>query len=180
VSEALLWVDIETTGLDPVEDDILEFAYQATTIEGHPLPVAGMAFVNGDFGKCNEYVRNMHHVNGLDVEHSAAGFACSQDWVYTVITAAARKLQQWLSFEQVHLAGASVHFDRSFIERKAGAPLKFLTHRHVDVSTLKLALPAAGRKCPAVTPKIEHRAWWDVVAEIETYQAIHKILKGRE
>jgi oligoribonuclease len=179
-SDMLLWVDIETTGLDPNTDDILEVAWQATTVEGDLIPFSGCYLVKGDVEKCNEYVRKMHTLNGLFADlsdpHPSQEFVEAR-YITGILDGVARRMSAW--GVHVHLAGASVHFDRSFIEAQGGK-LEALTHRHVDVSTLKLALPAAKRKCPAVTPKIEHRAWWDVVAEVETYQAIHKILKGRE
>jgi oligoribonuclease len=136
MDEPLVWVDLEMTGLDPVEHVILEIAVVVSdgrldeVVEGPDLVVhqtdealAGMPDV----------VREMHEKSGLTAAVQAS----------TLSLADAE--QQVLAFVREHvpaagvapLAGNSIHADRAFIRRYMPDLDGHLHYRMVDVSTVK-------------------------------------------
>ncbi len=135
-----LWCDLETTGLDPSKDCILEVAFQLTT--------SGLGDVPGDIRNhyvsrvtptwpvvLNEFIFKMHVTNGLlaDCADLAMGIESVDD-----------DLVRWLANtlpadRDIVLAGATVHFDLSFIRAKMPALAALLHYRCFDVSTLKAA-----------------------------------------
>lgn len=175
MTSILLWVDIETTGLDFVNDDILEVAYVATTMRGDILPHVAHVYVNGDVSKIqNDYVLQMHLDNGLLADHPDQ-YQYTHQSVAKMIDNFAEDVKTE-GYEQVFLAGASVHFDRTFLETRGEHTFKHLSHRHVDISTMKLSLGAIGKSLgQKIVPR--HRAWWDVIDEIEQYKQLLKLMK---
>lgn len=175
--DALLWLDIETTGLDYRGDDIMEIAYAITTMRGDLLPYVGNHLCRPDCNKLGEFTKEMHTNNGLvhdlHCDHKPTrSVALVGAGIETHISMAKREHQ----FQNIHLAGASVHFDRTFLAAK-GVNLEGLTHRHVDLSSIKLALGATGRAPQKRPPR--HRAWWDVMDEIEEYKTLLSMIGGR-
>jgi|JI9StandDraft_1071089.scaffolds.fasta_scaffold00275_53 oligoribonuclease (3'-5' exoribonuclease) len=175
--DALLWLDIETTGLDYQNDDIMEIAWAITTMRGDLLPYSGYYLCQPDCNKLSDFTLKMHTDNGLvhdlHVDHFPRWGVKGAGRHIEARIAAAKGHNQ---FQNIHLAGASVHFDRTFLATK-GVNLDGLTHRHVDLSSLKLALAATGRAAQKRTPR--HRAWWDVMDEIDEYRTLLSMIGGR-
>lgn len=63
----LLWVDTETTGLDPHKDPILEIGMIATGPDLKPVDDGFHTTVHWD-GKPSEFIQGMHGPNGLLAE----------------------------------------------------------------------------------------------------------------
>lgn len=137
----LIWLDIETTGLDSNRDEILEIGLIATNPDLEELTSFQRVF----FHKPTvEYmmagvVKEMHTKNGLLSElKSGRSF---KEVVY--------EIGQWLDeVKSVEyplknndakpvLAGSSVHFDRAFIRKYMPEIDARFHHRHIDVSTVK-------------------------------------------
>ena len=68
MTKRLLWCDIETTGLDPVNDSILEIALVVTE-DLQVIDELSIVIKQPDIpylrNKCNDYVLNMHTENSL-------------------------------------------------------------------------------------------------------------------
>ena len=156
----LLWLDLETTGLDPVRDTILEVAISVadllTPFEATPLYHAVLCYPLHRAPYLLPVVREMHTRNGL------------------LADCAASKLRRFEAEEQIvrlldrienkpdlpALAGSSVHFDASFLRQLMPLVAARVSHRHYDVSTLKLVARSMGMP---ILPKGEaHRARPDV------------------
>lgn len=151
----LVWVDIETTGLDPQNDSVLEVAMLITSNDLQGLYYAGSTLVidpiRPKFDQMDSIVREMHVKSNLLDEHQAmiegdpvAAFNCLanmvEDHFITQLDIAVSKAHQLggelASTHPILLAGSSVHFDRAFLKRLMPTFLGRLSYRNLDVTTL--------------------------------------------
>lgn len=130
----LLWVDLETTGLDPAKDAILEIALLVTDnelnevyAESHVLP-----FDLSTAGAIDPYVVKMHGSNGLwDVCLAAKQDGHdSADVYYSVLTS----MHRFTEPRTTPICGSTVAFDRAFLRHHADFVEKHFSHRNLDVS----------------------------------------------
>lgn len=136
----LLWLDLETTGLDPATQDIIQLGMIVTD---HKL---------NELGRFEELVRcTRPHTDWEDAAWMMHGphFSSSTGLARKVAQApfllgevgilAKSFLLKTVGDEKAVLAGNSVHFDRSFLQAKECKEiLSFVGHRHLDVSTFKV------------------------------------------
>jgi oligoribonuclease len=163
-----LFLDLETTGLDPRRESILECAALVVTADLRILDDTDRVL---HFDRSVErepidpFVIDMHTVNGLwlDCEHSADEVdlvACTLEGMIAA--------HDWEEGKPI-LAGASIHFDRSFLQTHMPSIVERLHHRMLDVSSLKLLRKDAG--APDM-PKVDvHRAMPD---------ALHSLAEARQ
>lgn len=160
----ILWVDLEMTGLDPVEDRILEVAAIATDWDFAEIAVydavkqVGPNFMKkrmvGEFWDKYADVRqallaqNEHGKHGRTVENELLAF------VETHFEAT----------DRVILAGNSIHQDRKFIENEWPRLNEKLHYRMLDVSAWKVVFEGKYKKKFA-KPE-EHRALEDIRGSI--------------
>lgn len=169
--QVLVWIDVETTGLDPDEDVILEIAGRITDMRGDPIDgvpafhaVRTHARYMDGLLERNPRVLEMHTASGLlDEMRAQRTFWVDQR----------RALVAWLGEhgKKGILAGYSVHFDRGFLREHIGEALELLHYRQLDVTSLDLACRAAGLgpiRDDAVRPV--HRAMDDVDAALAAYR----------
>ena len=167
MSDRLVWIDCEMTGLDLGADALVEVAALVTDYDLEVLGEGVDVVVKppqAALEQMDEYVRTMHTSSGL-LEHLAAG-----------ITLADAE-QQVLAYIREHvseprkapLAGNSVGTDRAFLARDMRELEEFLHYRIVDVSSIKeLAkrwYPKAYYAAPAKAGG--HRALADIRESIE-------------
>lgn len=166
----LLWVDLEMTGLDPVEDRILEVAAIATgwdfaelgTWEAvqHVDPDRLQTRMVGEFWEKFAHVRDalaQQNETGTPVEEVENQLLAFVD-------------EHFAAGEPVVLAGNSIHQDRKFIDREWPRLAKRLHYRMLDVSSWKLVMQG---KYGVTHAKGEaHRALDDIresIAELADY-----------
>lgn len=140
-----LWLDLETTGLDPREHDILEFAVIVTGADLRTQEEAGgvLAFdlqeASLGIGKISidQFVRDMHTNNGLwsACKDAIVTPAAMQEFLIGLIEGCA----PWVDGKPI-LAGSTPHFDRAFLREHCPDVDRALHYRHFDVSTLKMAM----------------------------------------
>lgn len=131
----LAWVDIETTGLDLNDDELLEVGLAATTnnltllrkmswVVHCPRIEQGMPL--------DDVVREMHTKNGLllDVVNPAMP-------TIHYVEAQLVEMMQQLFVEPPPMCGSSVHFDRAFLKKHMPAFEQKFHYRNIDVSTVK-------------------------------------------
>jgi oligoribonuclease len=156
----LVWVDVETTGLDDERDALVEVAAIVTTpdLEEVMRFQAVIATKLGDWAGVDEVVMRMHTSNGLMVESLYNGNELDDTM---------QKLAELLRGARVGdelpmLAGASVHFDRRFLVAARPSVDQIISHRHLDTSSLRWMVRAAGGSPPALAREGGHRAMPDI------------------
>lgn len=165
----LLWIDLETTGLNPEKSSILEIAAVVTDVRLHsrglgnwePRSEFFSSTVRVEFEqlaarRMSKEVVEMHTKSGLLTDCLLAEFPVEAvqlnllSWLLNSNRQRPHELaQSILNNDKAYmLAGNSVHFDRSFIRLHMPVLDSLLSHRHFDVRVLQTA-----------------RAWFDPVFE---------------
>ena len=179
----LLWLDIESTGLDPERDAILEIGI----IEADFLdPFVGLSrfSIVIHYSRQGEYdlrekeidgsgqlvTKMTHHVNGYMADavykmHKESGLwdecARSIHELWKVEKYLVSKYGDASNLdERPILAGSSVHFDHSFIKRHMPKFNEVLSYRHYDTRTIQLFCQSLGMS--KIPKKLAHRALDDI------------------
>jgi len=164
---ALVWMDLEMTGLDPTKDVIVEIATLVTDAELNIVAEGPDLVVHIDdtlVEGMGEVVKNMHAKSGLSEairkstvtleEAGAATLAFIKEHVPQARTAP--------------LCGNSIGTDRRFLLAYLPEIEEYLHYRSVDVSTIKELVdrwyPEAYAKRPNKTGN--HRALGDIVDSV--------------
>lgn len=164
-NNSIVWLDLETTGLDPQKDRILEVGIIIT--DKRLDEVARSSWVlhtpSGVLGELDPKVVKMHANSGLWEECLKSEFGLQ------------RVSQEVLAFlreyrcEGAYLAGNSVgDFDRHFLRNHLSAVNELLSHRSINVSTFKALFSLwAPQVKPSVPEKgIAHRSLADCEGSI--------------
>lgn len=143
----LAWVDVETTGLVPGEDRMLEVGIVVTD---NNLVVVDqiVTIIKQDVSldwlqeRTNPYVRSLHAGSGLwdDLAKAKRGMNQSQGILLDFL------MEHGLDGQKSPIAGSSVAFDRSFLEYYMPTLAEQFHYRNLDVSAISEWLR---RVCPA-------------------------------
>ena len=168
-------MDLEMTGLDPIEDRILEVAVIATdwdfkeVARYEAVKKVGSGLIKkrmvGEFWELNASVRdalmnqNVTGKNGRTVENELLKFID----------------EHFETDERVLLAGNSIHQDRKFIEREWPRLDEKLHYRMLDVSAWKVVFNGKFRKKFAKPES--HRALEDIKGSIQEMKYYLKKVK---
>jgi oligoribonuclease len=167
ISENLVWIDCEMTGLNPEIDCLVEVAVVITNSELEILD-AGLDIVikprAESWSQMNDFVRQMHTQSGLvdDVENGvelAEAEKLILDYIKKFVP----------NEKEAPLAGNSIGTDRMFLNRYMPNLDKYLHYRNIDVSSIK---ELTRRWYPRVyfqLPKKDggHRALADILESIQ-------------
>lgn len=182
---ARIWIDLETTGLDPAAGFILELAAVATEAEAPEYrEVAAQAWVIRPaqpwLGGMSDYVRNMHIGSGLIEEVLERGVPLAE---------AEAGLVKFLGYfgnpapGREPIAGSSPHFDAAWLARHMPTARKYWNHRTFDASSLKRFALDRGVEWPVQdgdgSGGSAHRALADVRHSIETARTVARLLAAR-
>ena len=189
-TQTLIWVDLETTGLDPSTDDVLEIAAVVTDtglVGGDDQRDVFHALVSwdGDVEQLDEWVRNTHTETGLLGEVTGG---CDGS---VPLERADHLMSTWLNevaerhqSTKLTLAGSTPSFDMSFIERHLPVVRQQLHYRLFDVSTLRQAYiwwsgcGGANQMNDLFgwTKEPVHRATQDVRYSLEVARAVQRLV----
>ena len=164
---AIVWMDMEMSGLDPDKDRILEVAVLVTNgeldiiAEGPNLVVHQPKEV---LAAMDEWNTKHHGQSGLTERVSESTVDEG-----AVSVAIIEFLGQHTEKNKAPLAGNSIHQDRRFVARYLPEVEDWLHYRNVDVSTIKELAQRWFPKQYAGRPakKGSHRAMDDLVESIE-------------
>jgi len=195
----VVFIDLETTGLEPRNGSILEIAVVTTDDElnevGEPLvslvkPLHGLGYEAMD-----DFVYEMHTKSGLLTRlYEGHHGDTEMGWGRVTPSAMARDLPRRCDVEQMLIgafqvaprslimAGSSIHFDRAWLDEHMGDFTKLFSHRMIDVSSFtecaKRWAPEIYAKRPGLGPDgkpvPQHRALDDIRMSIETLRYYRK------
>lgn len=175
-----LWIDVETTGLDPAADLLLEIAlvvtgpgptfpelYAAEKIIRHEASAA--------YERANDFVRTMHENSGLWQAIDEAGALSSTDLETDLMTWCSEQLRALAEHgigknAKVPLSGQSPQFDRGFLTEDAPLLISVCNHRHFDVSTLLQVAAVCGPELPK--QDMPHRGLADIRQTIDSARTL--------
>ena len=186
--EPFVWIDLETTGLDPEAEQVLEIGLIVTDQDYNPMDVfTSLVEPMHDAETTRRFavpfVREMHDKSGL------------WDQLGTVPPHTARPAQveskaiQWLErimaeheFTKPPLCGSSVGFDRGFLKVHMPTLEGYFHYRNIDVSTIKeLCRRRKPEVLEALPPKVErHRSYPDLLDTINEMKHYDKYLFATE
>jgi len=167
VSDYLVWIDCEMTGLDLVTDALIEVAALVTDADLNVLGEGIDVIIRPPqeaLDQMGDFVRTMHANSGL-LDELAEGLSLAE---------AEAKVLDYIrahvpEVRKAPLAGNTIGTDRSFLARDMPALEAHVHYRNVDVSSLKeLArrwYPRAYYNTPAKNGN--HRALADICESIE-------------
>lgn len=164
-----LWLDLETTGLDPRKDLILEWAAvlandgidgdMSTVHHAHSV-IQPHTTIEELHDKMDPFMLDMHTRNGLlrEIENRTGHTLAEAE---AALIAMASPLLT--GPRSVVLAGSTVAFDRGFLMEHMPRLAELLSHRCFDVSTLKMA----------------ERAWADLpFKKAEAHRALPDVIES--
>jgi len=174
----ILWIDLETTGLDPDKCSIIEVAAVMTTPDLFPLGYVEEVVRDLKplvvWEQMNQWCRDTHKESGLwqEVEQTAVRVGDAECQILALI-------DRWMSEgAKPILGGQSVHFDRGFIAKHMPDLHKALSHRHLDVSAFMEGVKrwgTAGHEYLSMRPAhVKHRALDDIQWSIRRMEEIRR------
>ena len=168
----LIWIDLEMTGLDTVNDVIIEIATIVTDKHLNELaegPVLAIRQSEVTMQAMDEWNTRQHGQSGLTERVLESKISTRDAEVATL-----EFLSAWVDEGASPMCGNSICQDRRFLARQMPELERYFHYRNLDVSTLKIL---AQQWAPAVAAGFEkestHRALADIrdsIAELAWYR----------
>ncbi len=169
-AKRLVWIDLETTGLDTQTDQILEVACVITDDELNEIARREWIVTPALLVRVDLYVLAMHVKSGLfEAISNGRGRA-----IHVVMDELRDLISAHTEEGKALIAGSTPQFDKAFILENSPAVYDHFNHRIFDVSTLKAAARMWGgypESDDAKTPAA-HRAMADILHSIEEAKEI--------
>jgi oligoribonuclease len=133
----LLWTDIETTGLNVEKDVILQIACVLTDFKlqyEYIFPEFTFQCDKSKLEEMSDWCKTTHNNNGLLflIHKSTLKIQEAQDYIVNVLNS------HLTVKDTLHIAGNSVHFDKTFIDKYMPALARRLSHKIIDISSFGL------------------------------------------
>lgn len=131
----LIWIDLEMTGLDCVNDEIIEIATVVTDPQLNILAEGPMLAIQQPLEKMSamdEWNTRQHGKSGLTDRVLTSDISMSDAENQTLDF-----LAKWVTKGASPMCGNSICQDRRFLARQMPSLERFFHYRNLDVSTLK-------------------------------------------
>jgi len=169
----LLWLDLETTGLDPMKHDILEIGMVVTDDSLNVLESLNIVLAQQEeaLGRMDQWCWTTHTQSGLvdAVRNSDTTMFDAKILMSVFLT---------MNFPNTKpvLHGNSIHFDKKFIDLHMPEISEMLHYRLMDVSSWKEWFKTVGFSYKAQFPS-NHRALDDIRGSIEEFKYYSGVVK---
>jgi oligoribonuclease len=177
---ARVWIDLETSALDPAEGYILEIAAVATDAEPPYTEVAHQRWVVRPGVPWPEFMAHLQANPHVFEMHTRSGLVDDLGSGVRLAEAEAGLVRFCRYFGnpapgREPIAGSSPHFDLGWLQRHCPAAARYWSHRTFDVSSLKRFAKDCGMPDPTQTESsggAAHRALADVRHSISVARAV--------
>ena len=162
----LIWIDLEMTGLDTVNDRIIEVATIVTDRYLNEIavgPVIAISQPLATMDAMDDWNTRQHGESGLTARVLGSEVSCAEAEKATLAFLAA-----WVEPGASPMCGNSICQDRRFLAREMPELERYFHYRNLDVSTLKiLARQWAPEVAAGFSKDSTHRALADIRDSIE-------------
>ncbi|SPD74760.1 oligoribonuclease [uncultured Desulfobacterium sp.] len=171
VSDFLIWIDLEMTGLDPEKHVIVEIATIITDGQLNTIaigPEIAINYTEDILSLMDDWSRSHHRSSGLLDRILASSFSCKMAEQQTLDF-----VSQYCKRNESPLCGNSVWQDRLFLARYMPLLNEFLHYRNIDVSSVKELYKNWYPLLPAFKKRKSHLAMDDIkesIAELRYYR----------
>lgn len=170
----LIWIDLEMTGLDTANDQIIEIATIVTDANLNEIaegPVIAIRQPKSIMDAMDEWNTRQHAESGLTERVLKSGVSLKDGEDQTI-----EFLRRHVAAGESPMCGNSICQDRRFLARQMPALEAFFHYRNLDVSTLKILAQAwAPEVAAGFNKESTHRALADIrdsIAELAYYRAM--------
>lgn len=182
MEQRLIWIDLEMTGLDCNNDEILEIAIIVTDAELDEVaqaPVLAIGHPEQRLQAMDKWNTTTHSQSGLwqRVMESQVDYATAEQQMLDF-------LSPLIPENTSPMCGNSICQDRRFLARLMPRLERYFHYRNLDVSTIK---ELASRWCPEVSEGLDkdskHEALADIrdsIDELKYYRCFMGRFSGRE
>lgn len=168
-NQNLIWIDLEMTGLDTVNDDIIEIATVMTDKDLNILaegPVLAIHQPSSVLDKMDEWNQRQHGMSGL-IERIKVSTTSMREAEQQTLDFIA----QFVEKGQSPICGNSICQDRRFLARQMPELEDYFHYRNLDVSTLKeLATRWKPEVLSGLVKEGKHLALEDILDSIKELQ----------
>ncbi len=177
--DQVVWLDLETSGLSPKDDVIMEVGVlvpERFPDRGGVVEWSAPIYNHPQDLRMNEYVRKMHGRTGLTARCETNGMELrrAEEKIMALLIECGIKPGQGI------LAGSSIHFDRAFIATYMPGLDRMLSHRMIDVSSLRLVLKSldfeAYKRLQTASSPPDHSVMSDIKGSIAEAKAVIEAL----
>jgi Oligoribonuclease (3''->5'' exoribonuclease) len=131
----LIWIDLEMTGLDTMNDHIIEIATVVTDKDLNVLaegPVMAIHQPESVLNAMDDWNQRQHGGSGLIQRIRDSNITLAEAEQRTIAF-----LSEWIDKGQSPICGNSICQDRRFLAREMPTLERFFHYRNLDVSTIK-------------------------------------------
>ncbi|MCI1211034.1 hypothetical protein [Bifidobacterium tibiigranuli] len=172
--DLLLWMDVETSGLDPDLHSLLEVELRVTSMQADLYAQQSWLLPLADGMLFSRWALETHASNGLLADMTSVDRSIKQ--ISESMRGFLAVYESWI----LHPAGSSVHFDIAFLESQLLqiTRLPGIHHQRMDLTSLRLAIeasdPGSFQRLADGLPDTDHRAKHCLDRDIALYQRITK------
>lgn len=172
LTNRLIWIDLEMTGLNPDADRILEIATVVTDTELQVIaegPVLAINQTDACLAQMDEWNTSHHTQSGLITRVTNSTFDEHTAEIMTL-----HFLKQQVAANTSPICGNSICQDRRFLFRYMPQLEKYFHYRHLDVSTLKILAehwaPDIASQLNKLSKHLALSDIYDSIAELQYYR----------